>query len=74
MTTTTFTPSRPGLLVEADRLASRWLTQVRSALAARRAFRRTLAELDALNMRQREDIGIAGLDTTEIARAASRPA
>lgn len=73
MTTITY-PSRPGLLAETEQVARSLPTRLRGAFAAWRAYRRTLAEFDALSIRQREDIGIAGLDTRELAREASRPA
>ncbi|MBA3324365.1 MAG: DUF1127 domain-containing protein [Rhodobacteraceae bacterium] len=72
MTTITYRPTRPGVFADAEQVANGWLTQLHGALAARRVYRRTLAELRALSMRQREDIGIAGLDEKPLARAASR--
>ena len=74
MTTTMFRHARPGLFASAEQVAAGLPTRLRGALAARRVYRRTLAELDALSIRQRDDIGIAGLDLKALARVASQPA
>lgn len=51
-----------------SRLAGSW----RQAWRRRRLERRTRAELHALSIREREDIGLAGADLDAVAREAVR--
>lgn len=46
------------------------LAGIRQDLAAWRDYRRTLAALHAMDVRQRDDIGVAGADLGAIARKA----
>ncbi len=62
--------SRPGIFADAERILNTEAGKLREALARRRVYRRTLAELRALPMRQLEDIGYAGADLAAVARAA----
>jgi uncharacterized protein YjiS (DUF1127 family) len=47
-----------------------FFARIRGALADRAAYRRTLAELTAHDVREREDIGLAGADLEAVAREA----
>jgi uncharacterized protein YjiS (DUF1127 family) len=44
-----------------------WLGQMRKALADHRLYRRTLAELEALNDRELADLGLSRLAIREVA-------
>ncbi len=69
MTTALLAPFRPGAFAGPER-ADGPIARLRAALAGRMAFRRTLAELQGLSIRQREDLGFAGLDLAAVARGA----
>lgn len=71
MTTATFAPSRPGVLAGGDELnLPNPIAQLRRAWATYRDYRKTLAELRAMTVRQHEDLGIAGLDLKAVAQRA----
>ena len=72
MTQALYLPSRPGVFGDAERTVAAKAAGLRQALARYIEYRRTLSELRALSLRQREDIGFAGLDMTDVARSAMR--
>jgi uncharacterized protein YjiS (DUF1127 family) len=72
MTTAAFAPSRFGVLGAGERTELGILAPIWKALEDWRTYRRTLQALRALDMRQREDLGIAGLDMKAVARDARR--
>ncbi len=72
MTHAAYASSRPGVFADAERTVLSHAAALRNALAEYRLHRRTVAELRALSIRQREDLGFAGEDLAEIARAALR--
>lgn len=70
MTTATFAPNRPGVFTRrGERIASP-LDSLQRAWRDYRAYRSALAELRALSIRQREDLGTVGYKPEAIARAA----
>ncbi len=70
MTTAESAPSR--LLADRDeRPALSPLAALRRAWTDQRTYRRSLAELRAMSIRQREDLGFAGLDLEAITHAAT---
>ena len=73
MTTTSLDMSRPGVHAGIDaRFSANPLAPLLRKWTERQLYRRTFAELSALSIRQREDIGFAGHDIAEIARTAAR--
>lgn len=74
MAQATLSPSRPGVFSDAEQTININVAGLRRRLGEYRTYRRTLAELRALSIRQREDLGFAGLDMADIARAAMRRA
>lgn len=72
MTQALYLPSRPGVFGQAERTVATKAAGLRKALARYLDYRRTLSELRALSPRQRDDIGLADLDMTDVARSATR--
>jgi len=68
---TTIASSRPGFFAVGERTDG-IIATLRRTLAEYLDYRRTLAQLRALSIRQRDDLGIAGLDMQDVARAATR--
>ncbi len=72
MTTQRLATSRPGVFAEIDaRFIPNLLGALRRAWSRNRVYSRTHAELRALSIRQREDLGFAGRDLAAIAREAT---
>lgn len=72
MTTATRAPFRPEVFADFDARSIRGLlAPLHRAWTDRRTYLRSLAELRALSIRQREDLGIAGLDLADIAHRAT---
>ena len=70
MTTATFAPSRPDVQGRGGERISQTLAALKRAWRNHRAYRGALAQLRALDIRQREDLGIAGFEPETVARAA----
>jgi uncharacterized protein YjiS (DUF1127 family) len=68
MTPTVNVAYRPGIYVDVEQTLNSYAGRLRKALADHRRYRRTLAQLRALSMRQIEDIGYAGADLASVAR------
>jgi uncharacterized protein YjiS (DUF1127 family) len=69
MTTALLAPFRPGAFAGEPR-HDHPLGRLRAAVLRRLRHRRTVGQLRGLSIRQREDIGIAGLDINAVARRA----
>lgn len=68
---TTLAQSRRGLFAETETgFATNSLSRLRRTLSDTLLYRRTLAELRALNARQRDDLGFTGRDLAAIAHRA----
>lgn len=65
-------PSRRGVAAEAGQpLLRDLIAPLREAWSKRRAYRTALHDLRALDVRQRDDLGVAGLDLAAVARKAA---
>jgi uncharacterized protein YjiS (DUF1127 family) len=70
MTTAMLAPFRPGAF-NPESAFDGILARAAAKLATYAEYRRTLAELRALTDRQREDLGLAGLDVKAVAHSAA---
>ncbi len=70
MTTAAFATSRPGVFERRGEPAADALASLKRAWRDHRAYRAALAQLRALSIEQREDLGIAGYEPEAVARAA----
>lgn len=73
MTTATLATNRADF-ARIERTIDGLIERIARKIAERRAYRRTLKTLRAMDMRQREDLGFAGLDLRAIARSGRIPA
>ncbi len=71
MTIATHAPFRPGIFAAGASADQGFFASLRAALERYLDYRRTLAQLRTLSIRQRDDVGIAGLDLKSVARAAA---
>lgn len=62
--------ARPAVFADAERGITAFLSGIARMIEDRRTFRSTLRDLRALSIRQRDDLGIAGLDMKAVAREA----
>jgi uncharacterized protein YjiS (DUF1127 family) len=72
MTMATFATPDARLFAGVEQTAAGSIAHLARRFADWRDYRRAVAELRALDMRQREDLGLDGRDMRDVARAALR--